>query len=393
MNYKLIDVTKMVSNMSVKKIMTFKSGKFVFSNKISEIKLNPLIIELQILYQTVKDLPILPSLSTQIEAELIRRSIFSTAAIEGNPLEEETVAGIIAESDKKKFRESCEIEITNLKDTYDFIKDLPISGSRSLLDEKFIKNIHRLITKNVKHEYNNPGIYRNHIVKVGDKQHGGIYTPPKCLADIQTLMQEYINWINSDNIMSLKPSIRAALAHYYFGMIHPFGDGNGRTARIIEAALLKLSGIKYIPTMLSNFYYRNMDEYFLAFSISRKNKEYDVTPFIEFVLRGCVESLKEIKQRITFYIRKLTLKDHYTFLKVNKKITHRQHELLLALLEEHEQYSFVLNDLFSIPLFRILYTSVSERTARRDLHKLRDMRLLSVIDNRHILNWRSLNAI
>lgn len=379
--------------MAVKKITTFKSGKFAFSNKYSENKLSPFIIELRVLYQTVKDLPILPSLSAQLESELIRRSIFSTAAIEGNPLKEDAVAEIIDSPEKNKLMEVREIEIANLKDAYDFIKDLRISDSMPSLDEKFIKNVHKLITKNIKHENNSPGLYRNCIVKVGDKHHGGVYTPPKCLPDIQKLMREYIEWINSEDVLSLEPTIRAALAHYYLGLIHPFADGNGRTARIIEASLLKLSGMKYIPAMLSNFYYRNMDEYFITFSITRKNKDHDVTPFLEFILKGCIDSLNDIKQRITYYIRKFTLRDYYDFLKSKKMITHRQNELLISLLEQNEKYSFVFNELFNVSPFRLLYSNVSKRTARRDLKKLKTMTILNAEKNRYFLNWRTLDTI
>jgi Fic family protein len=95
-----------------------------------------------------------------------------------------------------------------------------------------------------------PGQYRNHIVKVGNADHGNVYTPPKCLADIENLMREFLEWINSDSITSLNPILRAGLAHYNMGLIHPFGDGNGRTARLIEALLMKSSGIRYVPIML-----------------------------------------------------------------------------------------------------------------------------------------------
>ncbi|KPA18362.1 filamentation induced by cAMP protein fic [Candidatus Magnetomorum sp. HK-1] len=376
--------------MAVKKISTFKSGNFVFATNYSENELYPLIIELRVLYETLNDLPILPALSDQLESELMRRAIFSTAAIEGNPLKEDDVIELIDKPEKNKLIEIHEIEITNLKDAYDFLKDLHVSASMQPLDVKFIKNIHRLITKNIKHEYNNPGAYRNHIVKVGDKKHGGVYTPPKCLPDIQNLMKEYINWINSEGLLSFEPTIRAALAHYYLGLIHPFADGNGRTARIIEAVLLKLSGIKYIPIMLSNFYYRNLDEYFITFSITRRSKDYDVTPFLKFVLTGCVDSLKDIKKKITFNIRKFTLRDYYDFLKNNRTISSRQNELLISLLEQNEQYSFVLNELFNLSPFRLLYSNVSDRTARRDLKKLKTMNLLSVSENKYFLNWRVL---
>jgi hypothetical protein len=110
-----------MDNTLAKDIMTFKSGKFVFSHKYDVGKLTPMIIEARILYQTVKDFPILPSLATSLEEEIIRRSIFSTAAIEGNPLSEQSVSEIIAQPTEKMNVETAEKEIRNLKVAYELL--------------------------------------------------------------------------------------------------------------------------------------------------------------------------------------------------------------------------------------------------------------------------------
>jgi Fic family protein len=364
-----------------KKVTTFKSGYFSFSRKYSVRELQP---------ETVKDLPILPVLATDLEQDLIRRSIFGTAALEGNPLTEERVAEIIINSEIIQPEARAEIEIKNLKNTYDLLKTIDTFEAPPMIDEDLIKTVHKTITLGIEDNQNNPGQYRNHLVRVGDIQHGGVYTPPKILKDIEMLMSGFIEWINSEEILSLDKEIRAALAHYYLGLIHPFGDGNGRTARFIEALILRLSGLKYVPVMLSNYYYRNLDEYFWVFSKSIKSNSNDVTPFLKFVLAGFVESLKEIKERIVFYIRKFSLRDFYASLKENKTITQRQHDLLIVLLENNFP-AFKLNDLYNLTTLNILYRQVSERTARRDLDKLKKMGLVKPTeDNKYITNMEVL---
>jgi Fic family protein len=373
-----------------KKVTTFKSGYFSFSRKYSVRELQPLRIEARVLYETVKDLPILPVLATDLEQDLIRRSIFGTAALEGNPLTEERVAEIIIDSEIIQPEARAEIEIKNLKNTYDLLKTIDTFEAPPMIDEDLIKTVHKTITLGIEDNQNNPGQYRNHLVRVGDIQHGGVYTPPKILKDIEMLMSGFIEWINSEEILSLDKEIRAALAHYYLGLIHPFGDGNGRTARFIEALILRLSGLKYVPVMLSNYYYRNLDEYFWVFSKSIKSNSNDVTPFLKFVLAGFVESLKEIKERIVFYIRKFSLRDFYASLKENKTITQRQHDLLIVLLENNFP-AFKLNDLYNLTTLNILYRQVSERTARRDLDKLKKMGLVKPTeDNKYITNMEVL---
>ncbi|MGP8003798.1 MAG: Fic family protein, partial [Smithella sp.] len=81
--------------------MTFKSGNFIFSSKYDEVGLQNILVMAKILYSTISDLPILPEWSTYLEKELIRRSIFSTAAIEGSPLKEEEVGKIIDQKDNE----------------------------------------------------------------------------------------------------------------------------------------------------------------------------------------------------------------------------------------------------------------------------------------------------
>ena len=373
-----------------KSFMTFKSGKFVFSSTYDEEKVKPLLSEAQILYETIKDLPILPNMAARLEEELIRRSIFGTAALEGSPLTEERVAEIVSSSEYTGKTKKAEKEILNLKNVYGLIKVLPEGTSSFLLGEDLIKNIHGIITKDLEDKHNTPGKYRSGIVYVGDEGHGGRYTPPKILDDINNLMKEYTEWINCEDIKNLSPIIRAALAHYHFGLIHPFGDGNGRTARVIEALVLSAAGIKYIPVMLSNFYYKNMDDYYWAFSKSIKNKENDLTPFLEFVLNGFIEELKTIKEKIIHLIRILTFRDYIYFLKKSRKLKQRQFDLLTIVLESN-LFTFNFEDVLENPQFGFLYRKVSARTAKRDLENLCNQKILLLTEEKkYQLNFKIL---
>lgn len=375
---------------SIKKLLTFKSGQFVFSAYYRPSVLADLLIESTILYRTVNDLPILPSLAATLQQDIIKRSIFGTAAIEGNPLTEKKVAEIISSGEIEASREKDEIEITNLKNAYAAVRELD-STPDFFLTETVIKKIHKTITHNIKHPANQPGYYRSSRVQVGDREHGGVYTPPKCFDDVKHLMQEFIAWINSPEIVALPPQIRAALAHYHFALIHPFDDGNGRTARLIEAMVLKAAGMRFVPVMLSNYYYLHLDDYFKAFSITRQNKDHDVTHFLRFVLAALVKSLDEIKTNITWLILKFTLKDYYGFLKEKKGLTQRQYDFLRIALDNTIK-NITIKALYSSPALRILYRHVSERTARRDLEKLCEMGLIrEQKDKSYELDLRALN--
>lgn len=370
----------------ITRVPTFRSGNFVFSRQHNRSEIEPLIYCARLLYGTVISIPVLPQWSARFEDEIIRRSIFGTAALEGNPLKEEEVEKIIREEPKGWKADRAEQEIRNLKAVYTYIGEQAPSPSPVELTESFIQEIHEIITSDISYAANVPGKYRSHEVKVGDKDHGGVYTPPKCLPDIETLMAKFVEWVNSDPVKAMDPLLRGALAHYHLGLIHPFGDGNGRVARIVEAFVLRLSDIKYVPTMLSNYYYKKMDAYYWAFSLARKNKEHDVTPFLKFVLEGVIDSLNEIKGGITDNLLSLVMRDYVAHLRETKQISERQYDLIHMLLSSRRPVT--LSDLLTMAPFNALYRKVSERTARRDLQKLADKSIgvLKLQNDKYALN-------
>jgi Fic family protein len=374
----------------MKEVSTFKSGKFIFCDQFDKTRIEMLLVEASTLNSAINDLPILPNWSSQIDPELLYSSIASTAAIEGNSLNAEEVRAL----DEGKIPDAGHtakdrLEITNLINAYRAIDTLPAKPIPLISSEQHIKELHKRITFDLPYNDNIPGAYRNGKVIVGDKAHGDIYNPPKIIEDVRMLMAEFIDWMNSDDLINENVFIRSALAHYHFSLIHPFWDGNGRVARLLEALLLQSAGIRFLPKMLSNYYYRHVDDYYRAFSDTIKAKK-DVTPFLEFNLRGVIESLQQMKSRIAFFIRKLAMRDYLHFLDSNKAISKRQSDLLTLLLDDSSEKSFTLHELQLTMPYTMLYRKVSEMTARRDLKNLLNLKLLAInTEGRYHLNLTS----
>ncbi len=153
--------------------------------------------------------------------------------------------------------------------------------------------------------------------------------------------------------------------------------------------MLQSSNIKYVPKKLSDYYYRNVDDYYIAFSKSIKTKP-DITPFVEFMVTAAVESLQEIKDSIVYYIRLFSLRDLYSLQRKEKFITKRQFDLL-SLLLDNPAIEFSLKDVLGKNPYAIIYRNVSAQTARRDLKKLTESKFLDIKDgNRYTLNLRVL---
>jgi len=363
----------------VSKKVTATSKAFLFSDSFDKKALNDLIARAAILNTTISDIPMLPQQASDMDADILSAAIAGTAAIEGNPYTEEDIRLIIDKKTGRKYSPNHKIEIKNLIEAYKVLDNSDNLAKDFIITEDFIRKLHQSLTKDLTHNGNTPGEYRDKLVKVGSEEHGGVYRPPSNLNDIEQLMKSFIEWINSEELLNTSPFIRAGLAHYHLSLIHPFFAGNGRTARLLEAYILHAANIRHVSKMLANYYYRNIDTYFLSFS-STKRKSKDTTPFLKFVLEAVNSCLDELKNRVYGYLYDLTMREFLNIMKNDGELNSRQHDLVLLLMEEDVEIS--LTTLQTEKPFVYLYKNVTEQTARRDIKKLSDMNLLKTEDNR-----------
>ena len=123
--------------------------------------------------------------------------------------------------------------------------------------------------------------------------------------------------------------------------------------------------------MMSNYYYRNLDEYFILFRSTIGNRSQDLTPFIEFMLNGMIWSLEQIQKKIATWVRARILKDYFLDIRNDKSITQRQFDLLMAFLSlDVENFTFAAKNLINDAPFAALYRNVHKRAAKRDIDKM-----------------------
>ncbi|HML54163.1 MAG TPA: Fic family protein [Solidesulfovibrio magneticus] len=363
----------------IHKVLTFKSGNFVFSRRFDQQKTATELRVFHACYDIIASLPVLPHLAAFLDADLIRKSIFSTAALEGNPLDEKAVGALLEIEGSATAANDFEREILNLKATHDkFIlaTNKAKDAKPLLLSEDLIKDVHAAITIGVNDAAISPGRYRNTSVQVGNPEHGGTYVPPKILQDIKTLMAAFVDWLNGEALLRTDPVIRAALAHYHLAKIHPFRDGNGRTARMIEAMILAAAGYRHIPSTLWNAYYRDIHEYYIAFSKSEKHADDSVQPFLDFFFKSLNASLDEFRARIVEGTKPLLYRDYVAYLKnQTRELSPRQHQLIELLLAAGDT-AFTSHELRQTNPFKLLYGQVSDKTIRRDIKNLERLGLV-----------------
>lgn len=144
-----------------------------------------------------------------------------------------------------------------------------------------------------------PGEIRKHSAVVGGYRGAPAdecFHLLECMCDkINEIMQ-----VGPEN-KHLKALMAALFSHIYIALIHPFGDGNGRTSRLLEVYILLKAGYP-MPTcqLLSNHYNKTRSAYYLQLNKISKARKEDITEFITYATQGFVDGLKEQVDLIQF---------------------------------------------------------------------------------------------
>lgn len=281
--------------------------------------------------------PLRPSTAEALHQVYLAKGVAATTAIEGNTLsEEEVLKAVRGDLKVQPSREYLKREVDNV-----------IAACRQILQEVAIDSPLQVSLKTIC-AYNRmvldglpanedsgiPGEIRSHNVVVG----GGVYRGAPA-GECHQLMTRLCEWLNGPDFEGPKDmetiyaTIQAIVAHLYIAWIHPFGDGNGRTARLLESRLLLAAGV---PTpaahLLSNHYNQTRAEYYRQLSMASKSGG-DVLPFLEYAVRGLVDGLREQLKNVWAQQWDVVWENYVHEVFVTRKGTagRRQRDLALAL--------------------------------------------------------------
>ena len=375
------------------KVKTHRSDPFVFQAGIDLDGLAPLIQRVEDAREFFNKLPIYPEVMTLMTHLVLVGGIYGTNTIEGGTESGEEI-DVILNIPPEMIKEDSQRRVSNLKKAHAIATDFALEvydradRSRLVLVKEMFTDLHREITGGLeenKIRENMPGVYRDNQkgfnTKVGDVLHGGVYTAPKSRDDIASLMENLIAWANSDPIIALPPVVRAPLVHYYFERIHPFGDGNGRTGRLIESMILKAAGFKYADFLIGKYYNDNFDHYMALFNDCRKREEKRINcpndPFVRFSLEGLRKTIVATYDIVSNLIARQMFADFARALRDKKEINERQHDIVTTLLDQKKD-SCLIEDIRNAAWYKRLYKNRTYATAIRDLKGLAEMKLARV---------------
>lgn len=274
------------------------------------------------------------------QKSILKSAVYS-ARIEGNP---KTIKEISIDSIQNS-REKHKKELANLYKALEFIlkedwsRKLTISG---------MKQLHKIVLQGLSGD---AGSLRAEPSAIFNQAGVAVYLCPMP-EDIKELLNKWLEFVNGENEPFIP--VKTALSHYCFEKIHPFLDGNGRVGRLLAHLVLKkwgydLRGLVSFEEYLDN----HRQAYYDLLNIGKK----DITPFVEYFLKGLRISLKKA----------VSFKKKIKKVKKEDLLLPRRHEIL-QIIRDHHQVSF--------DFIRRRFMAVSGRLLRYDLKKLQDTGLV-----------------
>jgi Fic family protein len=318
-----------------------------------------------------------PKVSQELRTLYLAKGVHGTTAIEGNSLSEEEVRDRIA--NKVQLPESQEYlgkAIDNIVDACNAIGKDILGGKETDLTPERIQEFNRRVLAGLPiAEHVAPGETRRYSVGVGRYK-----APP--WEDCAYLLNRLCQFLNRDfqppakEMTTAFAVLKAIIAHLYIAWIHPFGDGNGRTARLVEFQIL-LSG--RVPTiaahLLSNFYNLTRDKYYQELAATSESGG-NVSGFLHYAIQGLRDQLDAQIQHIREFQSEVVWRDfvYARFREQSGDVHHRRRLLALELAKVPSVDVGKLRRLTAE--IAELYAARTDKTLTRDLNELERMELI-----------------
>jgi Fic/DOC family len=301
--------------------------------------------------------------------------------IEGNSLSEEEVrARVEGDLFLPESQEYLGKEVDNILSACNLVVEELASGQDTRLTRQRIEQFNRMVLAELpSREGVVPGEIRTKGVGVSNVYLGAP------AGDCMFLLDELYEWLKQlmedagpgwQRAIGL---IRAILAHLYLAWIHPFGDGNGRTARLVEFQLLLEAGFPSPAChLLSNYYNRTRQRYYIALQETSQGPSYPVWRFVSYALQGFVEELREqltviqSHQLGTVWVNFV----HVAHLGQSAPTTRRRRDLGLALPGDMAQLTPISALTRLTPDLAAHYAGKTHKTLTRDINALEEAGLI-----------------
>ena len=257
------------------------------------------LMRIEAVKQAIRTLPITPRVLANLRETARLFSTHYSTMIEGNRLTQEQVAQVIGGDQHFPGRERDQDEVKGYYTALDETERL--AKRREKVSEATVQKLHALVMGGGKTRVKSTPYRAEQNVIRDARSKGIVYMPPEA-KDVPWLMKQFITWINQKD--ELPVPIKAGIAHYQYATIHPYYDGNGRTARLLTTLILHLGtyDLKGLYA-LEEYYARNLKAYYEALTVGPSHNYYmgraeaDITKWIAYFIEGMATSFEKVRDQ------------------------------------------------------------------------------------------------
>lgn len=265
--------------------------------------------------------PLVPAWEAKFKKDAMVRTIHFGTKIEGNDLTQDQAqrvarldlvndpeeaakkAGIIA-------RERDVQEVLNYRNVIKWIDEQDPKNAPDLFSEKTLKHLHALTMDKLLIE-DQIGYYRRKqvIVKGAGEAAGKVVFRPPVSVEVPYLIEDFFKWLNHSESKKIHPIFKAAITHYQLVYIHPFIEGNGRTARAMASLVLYATGYDFKRFFsLEEYFDSAVESYYSALQSVQQNENADMTYWLEYFCYGLAVEVDKVKDKVLKLSKDLKMK-------------------------------------------------------------------------------------
>lgn len=309
------------------------------------------IAKIEAAREVITNAPLVPAWEAKFREEAEVRTIYHGTHVEGSDLNFSEAKAIL-EGREVSAKDRDVQEILNYREVLKFIDQQADRGKE--VTEDTLMRVHRLVVRGIIAPEKS-GSYRHEVVIVTKEKINDIAFRPPLPNLVPQLTKYFLTWLNGPLGQEENPILKAGITHHELVRIHPFIEGNGRTARAVTTLVLFLDGYDFKKFFsMEEYYDRNIKDYYNALASTSSG---ELTTWLEYFTEGLAIELNRVKERVQKLSVDLKLKDKVGQVSLNER--------QLKLVEYMEDYGGVRN-----ADWRSLLPMVSDDTVLRDLKDL-----------------------
>jgi Fic family protein len=263
--------------------------------------------------------PLVPAWEAKFRDDAMTRTIHFGTKIEGNDLTKEQANQVVKLSgviDSKEVIQKTGIiarerdiqEVINYRNVLFWIDQQDMEYTSELFSQETLKTLHRLTLTNIL-DKEQIGQFRNQQVVVRGAEDGRVVFKPPIAQEVPFLINDFYEWLNSKEARSIHPIFQAAITHYRLVYIHPFIEGNGRTARAMAILKLYTSGYDFKKFFsIEQYFDSNVSQYYKALMSVQESENEDLSFWLEYFCYGLAIEINKVKEQVLKLSKDLKMK-------------------------------------------------------------------------------------